>query len=42
MAASDAPPTPATINRLRSQVAPSMAMLAGMRLELFTPWGTAP
>ncbi len=42
MAASDTALTPATINRLRSQVAPSMAMLSAMQLELFTPLGEGP
>ena len=42
MAASNAPLTPATINRLRSQAVPPMAMLAGMQLELFTPLGEGP
>ncbi|MCZ6843817.1 MAG: 16S rRNA methyltransferase, partial [SAR324 cluster bacterium] len=42
MAASNEPLKPATINRLRSQVAPAMAMLAGMQLELFTPLQNGP
>ncbi len=42
MAASDAPLTPETINKLRSQPVPAFAMLAGMQLELFTPLGDGP
>ncbi len=42
MAASDPALKPDAINRLRSQVAPAMAMLSAMQLELFTPLGEGP
>ncbi len=42
MAASDSPPASTTINKLRSQAVPPLAMFAGMQLELFTPLGDGP
>ena len=42
MAAQSTPKTPEVINRHRSAVFASMAMLAGMQLELFTPLQNGP
>ncbi len=42
MAASGAPVTPETIQKLATQPAAPLAMLAGMQLELFTPLGDGP
>ena len=42
MAASDTPLTPETINKLRTQPMPPLAMLAGMQLDLFTPLANGP
>jgi len=42
MAADPAPPQPTTIQQLASAVYPSLAMLAGMQLDVFTPLNEGP
>jgi len=42
MATDTSPPQPTTIQHLASAVYPSLAMLAGMQLDVFTPLNNGP